>query len=42
MLPRKTSLVARYVFVLAAVTLATLARFALEPVLDLHVPFISR
>ena len=40
MFARNPSLVARYAFTLLAVTLATLLRFALEPVLGLQVPFI--
>ncbi|HEY7546163.1 MAG TPA: PAS domain S-box protein, partial [Blastocatellia bacterium] len=37
---RNPSVVARYAFTISAVTIATLLRFALDPVLDLQVPFI--
>src|SRR5215467_5842790 len=39
MFPRKPTLWMRYVFAIAVVAVATLARFALEPVLDLKAPF---
>src|SRR5438093_13489600 len=40
MFPRNPSIVARYIFTILAVTLATPLRFALEPVLGEGVPFI--
>jgi signal transduction histidine kinase/ActR/RegA family two-component response regulator len=40
MFPHNPSSVARYTFTILAVTLATLLRFALEPVLDLRAPYI--
>lgn len=40
MFPHNPSIVARYAFTILAVTLATLLRFALIPVLGLRVPFI--
>src|SRR5689334_1796656 len=40
MFPRNPSILARYLFTIDAVTLATLLRFALRPLLELEVPFI--
>jgi K+-sensing histidine kinase KdpD len=40
MMLRRPSIISRYSFTVLAVTLSTLFRFALDPLLDLRAPFI--